>query len=341
MAPPPTEGGAERYRLGLLGDVMLGRNVDRRRRGDPPPAVWGSAHEWLTALDGCFANLECCLSTRGEEWTRTRRPFHFRADPDWAIPALQAAEIDWVCLANNHLLDYETVALRDTIAALDGGGIAHAGAGSDKATARAPTVVSVGDLTVGLFALTDNTPEYAAQRDEPGVAWSDMALEGGEGPNRVAETLQTLFARKPDLVVASVHSGPNMVAQPADQYVRFGHWLVDQGVDLVHGHSAHNVQGVERYGEGLLLHDCGDFVDDYAVDQRLRNDRGFLFELTVAATGNIEQLRLRPIEIEACAVHQASSEAAAWAREHMRKRSQPFGTSGGFERVGEGLALSV
>ena len=44
---------------------MLGRNVDRRRADDLPAAVWDDVLPWLSALDGCFANLEGCLSTRG------------------------------------------------------------------------------------------------------------------------------------------------------------------------------------------------------------------------------------------------------------------------------------
>jgi len=37
-------------RIGLTGDVMLGRNVDRRQRS-PLPAVWGDLRDRLSALD--------------------------------------------------------------------------------------------------------------------------------------------------------------------------------------------------------------------------------------------------------------------------------------------------
>jgi len=334
-------GGPGDYRLGLVGDVMLGRNVDQRRRGDPPEEIWDDVLPWLAGLDGLFGNLECCLSTRGQQWTRTRRAFHFRAAPDWAVPALRAAGFDWVSLANNHVLDYEEVALRDTLDALDDGWIAHAGAGRDESGAWEPSVVTVGDLEIGLLACTDNTREYAASGDDPGVAWTRMDVDDPDDVAPVADAIETVRQGEPDLLVASVHWGPNMVAEPARSYVEFGHWLVDRGVDLVHGHSAHNFQGIERYGGGLILHDCGDFVDDYAVHRTLRNDRGFLFEVVVTPAGDLRGVRLRPTEIGDCAVHRAPATVAAWSRGRMRERSAQFDTAEDLERVDDCLWLPL
>jgi poly-gamma-glutamate synthesis protein (capsule biosynthesis protein) len=80
--------------LGLTGDVMLGRKVDERQRRRAVEAVWDDLLERLRALDRLVINLECCLSIRGDPWTRTNRRFHCRADPDWAIPALKRAGAD-------------------------------------------------------------------------------------------------------------------------------------------------------------------------------------------------------------------------------------------------------
>jgi len=328
-------------RLGFTGDVMLGRNVDRTHRGGTPEAVWGDVLSRLRGLDGLFVNLECALSTRGREWTRTYRPFHFRAAPDWAIPALRAAGVDWTALANNHLLDYEEVALHDTVDHLDDAGIAHAGAGADERRAFDPSVVGVGDLRVGLLSLTDNTPEYAAGPDTPGVARIEMDVADAVERERVRDLIANVRERGADLVVASLHWGPNMVVVPADRYRTFGRWLIESGVDLVHGHSAHVFQGVERHEGGLLLHDCGDFVDDYRVDEELRNDQSFLFELAVTADGELERLRLHPTEIGDCVVDHANERAAAWARETMRDRTAALDADPSVERAGDGLALAL
>ncbi|HKJ58185.1 MAG TPA: CapA family protein, partial [Halobacteriales archaeon] len=131
---------------------------------------------------------------------------------------------------------------------------------------------------------------------------------------------------------------PNWETRPAARYRRLARWLVDAGADVVHGHSAHVPQGVERYHDGLIIHDAGDFVDDYALVGDLHNDRSFLFELAVEG-GRPTSLLLRPVEIADETVHLADEPAAAWLRERMRSLAAPFGT--GFERRGAALVCDL
>lgn len=327
-------------RLGFTGDVMLGRKVDEHQRRRPPEGVWGNVLGRLQSLDGLLVNLECVLSTGGERWTETDRPFHFRADPEWAVPALEAAGVDYCSLANNHLLDFRAPALLDTLRHLDDAGIARAGAGEDRAAARLPARFQVGDLDVACVAFTDNTPEFAAGADAPGVAYLDGT--GDASRAIVRESLAAATAAgdgDPDLLVASLHWGPNNVTVPGDDFRAFCRWLADEGVDVVHGHSAHVFHGVEVRDGSLLCYDMGDFVDDYRVDPDLHNDRSFLFEVLVDDGGTIEELRLHPTEIYEYAVHEAGREAARWSRERMRTLSAAFGTE--FDRDGETLVVAV
>ncbi|MFD1563317.1 CapA family protein [Haloarchaeobius amylolyticus] len=333
-------------RLGFTGDVMLGRVVNDRQRRRSVDAVWGTVLERLRGLDGLVINLECCLSTRGQQWQRTYRPFHFRADPDWAIPALEHAGVDVCTLANNHILDYEEVALRDTLEALDEAGIARTGAGETIDEALEPAVRTIGDtdtsdddLEIAVIGLTDNTPEYAADEESPGTGWIEIDADDAEMRERVRETLERARETNPDLLVASLHWGPNMVTEPPESFQAFGRWLIEEGVDIVHGHSAHVFQAIEVHEGRPIIYDAGDFVDDYRVDPELRNDRSFLFVLSVTPDGDPLELRLHPTEIEDCAVDEASSEAAEWARERMRNLSAPFGTE--FDRDGDALVLSL
>jgi poly-gamma-glutamate synthesis protein (capsule biosynthesis protein) len=326
-------------RIGLTGDVMLGRLVDQHQWQRPVAAVWGNLLDELQYLDGLFVNLECCLSTRGEPWQRTYRPFHFRADPDWAIPALERAGVDCCALANNHVLDFEEEALRDTLDHLDGHDVAHAGAGRTRAEAFEPAHVSVDDLDVVFVSVTDNTPEYAATESAPGTAYVEIDVDDEATRAAVQGALSRAREQNPDLLVASLHWGPNMVEEPPDSFQEFARWLIDDGVDVVHGHSAHVFQGVEVYRGRPILYDTGDFVDDYAVDERLRNDRSFLFEVVVSTAGDLTELRLAPTEIYDFSVHEAGPEAAEWCRQRMRDLSAPFGTS--LERDGEQLVVDL
>ncbi|MGA9401613.1 CapA family protein [Haladaptatus sp.] len=325
-------------RLGFAGDVMLGRLIDERQRERSVSGIWGNMEESLRELDGFFINLECCLSARGTPWTDTYRPFHFRADPDWAVPALESVGVDWVNLANNHILDYGPDALADTIRYLDDAGIAHSGAGETLEAACAPAFVTVDGLDIAFVSFTDNTSEFAAGPDEPGTAYVDFDVTHPQAVRLVGNSLGRARDADPDLLVASLHWGPNMRTEPTVEFREFARWLAEEGVDVVHGHSAHVFQGVEVVDETLVCYDTGDFVDDYATDSKQHNDRSFLFEVGVA-DGELSDLRLRPTEIYDLAVHEAEHYAGTWSVQQMDALSSAFGTE--FQREDDDLLLPL
>ncbi len=315
---------------------MLGRGVDERWDGRDPAGVWGDTAQQLSALDGLFLNLECCVSARGERYPG--RTYYFRAGPEWAVPALSDVGTSFAGLANNHVLDFGPVALRDTLEHLATGGIPTAGAGDTRRAAFGPTVVRAGDLDVAVVALTDQAPLYAARANSPGAAFVPLDPDNPLTRQWVGDALSRTRAADPDLVVASLHWGPNWVTEPSATQQAFARWLVDNGVDVVHGHSAHVVQGVEVYRGRPIVYDAGDFVDDYLVKTDLHNDRSFLFELVVA-DGELAALELSPVEIVDSQVTRAGAGAAAWLRDRMRQLSAPFGAA--FTRAGDGLRLPL
>ncbi|GAD98204.1 polyglutamate biosynthesis protein [Paecilomyces variotii No. 5] len=88
---------------------------------------------------------------------------------------------------------------------------------------------------------------------------------------------------KPSLKIFSVHWGPNYAWHPHGSTIRsLAHFLIDEcGVDIVHGHSSHHIQGVERYKNKLIIYGCGDFIDDYALNEEFRNDLGAVWRVVV------------------------------------------------------------
>ena len=85
--------------LAFTGDVMLGRYVNEMLKTVQPEEVWGDLLPHLAQADLRIVNLECALTNHLRPWTRTRKMFHFRADPK-AVRVLQAARIDACALAN-------------------------------------------------------------------------------------------------------------------------------------------------------------------------------------------------------------------------------------------------
>ena len=304
--------------VALAGDTMLGRSVARTLATTPPEAL--VAPEVCAALgqaDLVVLNLECCISARGQPWAASGKRFFFRAPPR-AVELLTLLGTDCVTLANNHALDYGADALLDTLEYLDAAGIATVGAGADLDQARHPAVLTAGGLRVAVLGVTDHPADFAAGPDRPGVAYADL---GRQVPRWLAELVRGTGAQA-DITLVTPHWGPNMTATPVRHVRRAAAALVDAGATLVAGHSAHVPHGVA----GPVLYDLGDFLDDYRVDPRLRNDLGLLFLVTLDAAGPL-RLEALPLKLEFCHTRLATGEDAAWMRQRFRSACATLDTS--------------
>ncbi|HXX88898.1 MAG TPA: CapA family protein [Acidimicrobiales bacterium] len=301
-------------RIAFAGDTMLGRGVAERLEEDPKAAL--VAPEVLAVAaeaDMTILNLECCISERGERWPDPAKPFFFRAPPA-AVDTLSALGARCVTLANNHALDYGTVALVDTFAHLEAAGIAWVGAGLDLTAARAPALLDVAGERIAVVGFTDHPAEYAARADRPGVAHAE--LHAG-----VPGWLTSLVGAGPPPVIVLVHWGPNMTARP-EPYVRAAAATLEQaGATLVAGHSAHVFHGLA----GRVLYDLGDFVDDYWTDPLLRNDLGLLWLVTLDADGP-RRLEAVPLTLEYCHTRLAVGDDARWVRSRLHAACRELGT---------------
>jgi poly-gamma-glutamate capsule biosynthesis protein CapA/YwtB (metallophosphatase superfamily) len=312
--------------LGLVGDVMLGRGVDEAlkdyRRSEK---LWGDTLSVLEAADLRVINLECAITTHENPWSRTPKTFHFRADPSRAVRVLRAARIDACSLANNHTLDFEEEGLLDTLEYLDGAGIRHAGAGRDLEEAARPAILGGPDPEkVALLAFTDNEPAFAAGVGRPGTNYLPTSLEP-EVLDRVEAAIAGAREAGADTILFSNHWGPNMVERPRDIFRRFARSVVDRGADVYYGHSAHVFQGVEVYRGKPILYDTGDFIDDYAVNDRLRNDRSFVFLVSVEG-GEFRRLELFPVVLSFAHTRLATGGERREILRRMERLSDELGT---------------
>lgn len=331
MMETPTAHG-KMMRIALTGDVMMGRLVDQyviQNRSVRPEALWGDVLPLMLDADCRLINLECVISDRGEEWHPATKAFHFRARSR-ALEFLQAANVDAVTLANNHVLDYGPGALSDCLQLLDRAGIKRTGAGATLQESLVPASLELTHGTVAVVALTDNEPEWEAAAMKPGVNYVAYDERGLSEPyrSRMAQAL-SCARREADLVIASAHVGPNWGA-PSRAMQALAHDLLDMGADLYWGHSNHTPQGIECYKGKAILYSTGDFVDDYMIDQDERNDLSFLFILEIEG-GRIARIRLHPTCIEDLGVRLAREQERRFLQRTMEAKCRAFGTLVGVE----------
>jgi poly-gamma-glutamate synthesis protein (capsule biosynthesis protein) len=207
-----------------------------------------------------------------------------------------------------------------------------AGAGRTLAEAQAPAVVRLSNAgRVIVFAFGTNTsgiPEsWSARQDRPGV---DLLPDLSEATaSAISDRVRRVKDRR-DLVLASVHWGTNWGYDVPREHVRFAHWLVDGGVDVVHGHSSHHPRPIEVYRNRLILYGCGDFINDYeGIEgyEQYRDDLVVMYFATLSTeTSELTALQMTPMQIRALKLNRTSASDSAWLRDAVARIGAPFGS---------------
>lgn len=310
-------------KLVFTGDVMLGRLInDYLKTVSDPALIWGDTLEELRSADATFINLECALTQNSKRGHKESPVFFFRSQPN-NVHALLAAGIDFCSLANNHVLDFGTQGLLDTLKTLSNVGIAYSGAGENIEKAKSPAKLKINNLLFSVYSITDNEAGWKAEENKPGTFFLPIDTD--------SEIVQDFFKqvseekRTSDFVIVSSHWGPNMVRVPTFEHQQFAHAVVDAGCDIFHGHSSHVFQGVEIYKKSVIFYDCGEAVDDYAVDPVLRNDESFVFEVYLNEAG-IEEVVLKPTLIKDLRVNFVKGDYGVKISQKMSKLCKEFNT---------------
>lgn len=309
-------------KIALMGDVMLGRLVNEALEEEAPAYPWGNTLSLLDCADLRICNLECVLSDSGNPWSNPPKVFHFRSD-EKNIKTLQAANIDIVSIANNHVLDYEYEAMERMTALLDRHQIFHAGAGNNLVEATKPAICEINGQKIACIAFTDNEPDWAAEFKKPGVLYAPTNIDD----KRMQAILDQIELLRPevDFLIVSAHWGGNWGYTPPKEHSLLAHALIDSGADLIFGHSCHVFRGIEIYKKCPIIYSAGDFIDDYAIDEIERNDESFIFLLDISHSHR--KMYLYPTCIEQFQVNLAPIHRQKRILSQMQKLCKELGTN--------------
>jgi poly-gamma-glutamate synthesis protein (capsule biosynthesis protein) len=236
------------------------------------------------------ANLESPLTDEGTR--HPTKPIVFRGRPT-NVTGLSYAGIDVVSLANNHIIDYGLVGMRETQRMCDSVGVAHSGAGANSYEAYLPLFRQAKGQSIALLAACDRNGQYDnyqpyldAGYNKSGFAYLDSF--------HLREQIEQVRDRA-DIVVCELHTGEEYTpapgegsgrvqgaecrvqsAEPRNEEEMYSPWqrfpapgdtaerhrLIDYGADAVICHHPHMLQGFEVYRNRLIAHSLGDFAFD-------------------------------------------------------------------------------
>jgi hypothetical protein len=252
-----------------VGDVM----VD----SDKPESLFAYTAPILREADIAFCQQETNYSERGSLNPIARHGG--RSHPRNAS-ALKFAGFDIVSGTNNHQLAYGYEAFFDTIEILRQLGIVVVGVGKDIDEARQPAVLERKGTKVGFLAYnTILPPGYMADVGKPGCApmraltlYEPLEPDQPGTPARIRtfahrEDLGAMIQgikkvkAAADIVVVSFHWGLHLVrTKLADYQKEVAYAAIDAGADLILGHHAHILKGIEIYKGKYIFYSLGNFA---------------------------------------------------------------------------------
>jgi poly-gamma-glutamate synthesis protein (capsule biosynthesis protein) len=254
----------------LTGDVGLNRNnqpvqATGVRRGGFQ--TWEQTTEAIAPEingDLNFLNVETVVTDRNDlprDTKGQKGPFNFRMHPN-GMRHLVSRGFNMLSLANNHSMDYGVAGLKETlkhVGAIERERLAVAtGIGMNREEASRPRRVNVKGSEIAFASIgivTNNLARHRAGPNKPG----QIAYRFDDD---FAEIRKRLIEAPADYRILSIHYGlEGRVRTDAKQISEWRRQAaLKDGIDMIVGHHAHVVRGVELAGNSLIFYGLGNFL---------------------------------------------------------------------------------
>lgn len=231
---------------------------------------------WLSGIAPALRAAEVVIGHLEVPHTHQGTELHGDVPAPGANPAhlnaLPRAGFHAVSLAGNHIADCGAAGIADTLDALTSLHVAHASAGLALDAARAPAFIQRGDTRIALLSYNCVGPENSWASDaRAGCAYVRVeTLDGSpiapSAPLDHANSV-SLGAMRADIaaareaaniVIVALHKGiVHTPARLAPYEQAISHAAIDAGADIVLGHHAHIVRGIEMYRGKPIFHGLG------------------------------------------------------------------------------------
>jgi poly-gamma-glutamate capsule biosynthesis protein CapA/YwtB (metallophosphatase superfamily) len=254
--------------------------------------LFDHVRDQLRQADVAFMQLELPITTRGARLPQVR---HTDRAPLSSAAAFRNAGFHVVSCAGNHCMDWGANAMFDTMQALKDNGLAVVGVGKDIFEARKPVFVESKGQRIAFLAYSSILPTgYWAMENRPGCApmrawtlYEQVEHDQPGTPSRIhtfpnREDLAALVEdirqakAQADFVAVSIHWGIHFIPGVIADYQRdVGRAAIDAGADVILGHHAHILKGVDVYKGKPIIYSLCNFAMDLPMDEKHAKSKGF------------------------------------------------------------------
>ena len=209
--------------------------------------------EYFINDDFTFANLECSLTDSND---RTDKTFTFKTSADYA-KVMTEGSVEFVTLANNHVLDYGQQGYADTKAAVEAEGLGYVG-----------------------------RDEYAVYETESGLRIGVYGLSFGT-VDQIKAGIAALKELDVDFIIAAMHWGDEGSYHVNSEQITLAHACIDAGADFVYGSHPHTLQPIEEYKGKFIYYSMGNWTFGGNTNPRDKDTFILRMVLEMSADGSV------------------------------------------------------
>ena len=218
----------------------------------------------LGNADYTIANLE---TTIGKYGNMAYSGYPLFNTPETLLDTVRDAGVDFLTLANNHMLDRYFEGMQATVDWVEKYGFAHGGANRTPEEREKPVIVEVNGIRIGVLCYTQMTNGMEAYCSSAVKEYGVCYLR----KTAFDTDIEKLKAEGVDVIIAVPHWGEEYRRRPEQNTVNIARYMIAAGVDVVLGSHPHMVQPV-RYETvetadggtrtGLVAYSLGNFISN-------------------------------------------------------------------------------
>lgn len=179
-----------------------------------------------------------------------------------SVAGLKQLGIDFLTLANNHILDQGEQGMWSTVEQLDEAGIAYAGIGHNIAEAAKPYIVEIDGMKVGIYCCAEHEFSIVSEK-QVGANPFDLL----ESPDHITD-----LKSKCDYVICLYHGGKEHYRYPSPNLQKTCRKIVEKGADLVICQHSHCIGASEEWCRntehtGRIVYGQGNFLFDHSESE--------------------------------------------------------------------------
>lgn len=175
--------------------------------------------------------------------------------PVSTVFGIKSLNIDFLTLANNHIMDYGVEGLQSTIEALNTVGIQYSGIGCNLDEAKRMFYTFVKGMKVGIYCCAEHEFSIATEHNAGVNPFNPM--------NSFDDVELSKEKDKADFVIVLYHGGKEHYRYPSPQLQKICRKFIEKGADLIVCQHSHCIGCKEEYKGGTIVYGQGNFIFDY------------------------------------------------------------------------------